>query len=291
VLSALYVPPFGEYAEPSRMLELAQVAEEAGYAGFFIWDHVALRRGGTTPLLDPVVMLGALAQATRRIRLGAMVTPLARRRPWKVAKELTTLDQLSGGRIVCGAGLGGALAADFEAFGDDASPAGRAARLDEALAVLDPLLRGLAVDHRGRHYTLTDARIAPGCVQRPRMPIWVGAARPSLAGFRRAARWDGCFPLKIPQARGAGWQDWWLSPVEFAEVHALMQAWRAAATTPFDCVASGRTLGGEVDARATLAAYRAAGANWWFEWVPDEPGTWARTLAAVRRGPPSPATP
>ena len=289
--TALYVPTSHDYADPERLIALAQAAEAVGFDGFFIWDTLVFAPGGQTPLVDATVMLGALAQATRQIRLGAMVTPLSRRRPWKFAKELATLDHLSHGRIVCGVGLGEPAATDFAPFGEDASPLGRARRLDEGLAILDPLLRGDAVNHDGNYYQLRDARLAPACLQSPRPPIWVAAALPAQAGLRRAARWDGCFPIKFPatalgSATQIDWSEWWLSPQEFAGGVELIRRLRVDLESPFEHVASGRTIYHQDDPAETLASYAAAGATWWFEWVMDEPGTFERTLEAVRRGPP-----
>src|SRR5688500_6451750 len=102
---------------PSTVVELAVLAESARYDGVFLWDHVFYGDFVDHPLADPWVVLGAMAQATTRVRLGALVTPLSRRRPWRVAQEVTTLDYLSGGRAVLGVGLGWPAAEDFERFG------------------------------------------------------------------------------------------------------------------------------------------------------------------------------
>lgn len=289
--TALYAPTCNDYGDPHCLIALAQAAEAAGFDGFFIWDHLVWVPGGKTPLVDATVMLGALVQATRHIRLGAMITPLSRRRPWKFAKELATLDHLSSGRIVCGVGLGDPVAVDFAPFGEETTPLGRARRLDEGLAILDPLLRGNAVTHDGNHYQLHDARLAPACRQVPRVPIWVAAAQPGEAGFRRAARWDGCFPIKLPatpldSATEIDWAAWWLTPSEFGAGVELIQRLRIDLGSPFEHVASGSTMYQQEDAAATLTRYAAAGATWWFEWVMDAPGTFEQTLEAARRGPP-----
>jgi Luciferase-like monooxygenase/Domain of unknown function (DUF4404) len=293
--TALYVPIINDYSDPQRLIQLAHAAESAGYEGFFIWDHLASDPGGRLAMVDATVMLGALAQATHRLRLGAMVTPLARRRPWKFAKELATLDHLSAGRIVAGVGLGEPAQVEFAAFGEDATSVGRARRLDEGLALLDPLLRGESVTHQGQHYQLQQVRLAPRCVQTPRVPIWVAAALPAQAGLRRAARWDGCFPIKIPSAITEGtiatadWSQWWLTSEEFAGAASVLQKLRAAnekLSTPFDLIASGRTIYNPREQAATLEAFQAAGASWWFEWVDDAPGMFDETLAAVRAGAP-----
>jgi alkanesulfonate monooxygenase SsuD/methylene tetrahydromethanopterin reductase-like flavin-dependent oxidoreductase (luciferase family) len=293
MLTALYCPTFNDYGDPECLVALAQAAEAAGFDGFFIWDHIAIEPGGRLAITDSTVALGALAQATRRLRLGALVTPLARRRPWKFAKELVTLDCLSHGRIVCGVGLGEPAAMEFGAFGEDASPRGRALRLDEGLAILDPLLRGETVSHQGNFYQLDQVRLAPRAVQSPRMPIWVAAMEPAEGGFRRAARWDGCFPIKLAQrvAEGvvanADWSEWWLSPAEFrAAVQRVRSQRDPGSEAPFDFLASGRTLYAPAGQSDLLTAYAEAGATWWLEWVLETPGSFEQTLAAVRAGPP-----
>jgi alkanesulfonate monooxygenase SsuD/methylene tetrahydromethanopterin reductase-like flavin-dependent oxidoreductase (luciferase family) len=289
---AVYAPTFNDYGEPARLIALAQAAEQAGYDGFFIWDHLALEAHGRLEIVDATVMLGALAQATSRLRLGAMITPLARRRPWKVAKEMATLDRLSGGRMVLGVGLGEPAAVEFEAFGEDGSARGRAARLDEGLELFDALVRGEQVNHRGQYYQLREAQLAPRATQTPRMPIWVAASLPARAGVRRAARWDGIFPVRVPQSVLDGapvtaldWTQWWLSPADFRALGDELARLRDA-NTRFDVVASGRVAHRTAaEARAEVAAYAAAGASWWCEWVDEASGTFESTLAAIARGP------
>ncbi|MGE3774948.1 MAG: LLM class flavin-dependent oxidoreductase [Gammaproteobacteria bacterium] len=290
--SAVYAPVFNDYGEPARLVELARTAERAGYDAIFIWDHLAIEPSGMLEIVDATVVLGAIAQATERIRFGAMITPLARRRPWKLAKELNTLDRLSRGRVMLGVGLGEPAAVEFGSFGEDASATGRAQRLDEGLAVLDPLLRGATVIHRGRHYTVTNATLAPPSLQRPRVPIWVAAALPARAGLRRAARWDGCFPIKVPAAIAEGtltqaaWPEWWLSPAETAEALGFVQSQRSA-NGPYAFTATGSVAHeSAAAASARLREYRDAGANWWLEWIDDAPGSYESTLRAIARGAP-----
>ena len=143
---------------------------------------------------DPWVLLGAIAAATERVVLGTLVTPLSRRRPTTLAKQVITLDHLSKGRAVLGVGLGEPPERDFADLGDDADPRTRAARMDESLAVLDGLLRGERVDHEGEHYRV-HARFRPGPVSRPRPPIWVAGVVPNRRPVARARRWDGVVPL------------------------------------------------------------------------------------------------
>jgi len=171
------------------LLQLAIAADNSGWDGFFLWDHVAFEFPAT--LQDPWVLLGAIAARTSRLRLGTLVTPLARRRPHVVAKETVTLDHLSKGRSVLGVGLGG-TELEFAAFGDEVDAKIRAERLDEALEVITKLWSGEHVEHYGRYYTVSRISFAPTPVQKPRIPIWVGGH--SKAAQRRASRYDGWAP-------------------------------------------------------------------------------------------------
>ncbi len=292
---AIYASTLRDYADAKRLVELAVASEQAGFDGFFIWDVLFMESG--VDAADATVALGAIAQATERIRVGAMITPLARRRPWKLAKEIATLDHLSDGRVTLGVGLGEPADLEFGNVGDDPTGKGRAERLDEGLEVLDSLLRGETVNHAGKHFQIRDTRIAPGCVQRPRVPIWGAAALPARAGVRRAARWDGLFPVSFPESpatRDDGSFDMtqmWLDPEAFAEVVKATHEYRAAATpeagaSSFDFAASGDTRGDSKDrARAKVASFEAAGATWWLEWLDDRAGTYEASLEHVRRGP------
>jgi len=288
---AIYAPTFNDFGSPERLLELAEQAEAAGYDAFFIWDHLILSPGRPFAILDATVMLGALARATRRMRLGAMVTPLARRRPWKFAKEMVTLDHLSDGRVICGVGLGEPAELEFGAFGEARRE--RAARLDEGLALFDGLVRGEQVTHRGTHYALECVQLAPAARQTPRMPVWVAACLPARAGVERAVRWDGLFPVRLPspvclsvRPSALEWRDWWLRPDEMAALRDAVMELRGS-VDEFALVASGRVCELASDAaRARVRSYAEAGANWWCEWVDEAPGSFARTLERIRRGPP-----
>jgi alkanesulfonate monooxygenase SsuD/methylene tetrahydromethanopterin reductase-like flavin-dependent oxidoreductase (luciferase family) len=185
----LSVPPF---TDPADVVALARTAESNGWDGFFLWDH--LRWDDVVEVHDPWVLLGALAQETERMRLGTMVTPLSRRRPQVVAKHLTTLDHLSGGRAVLGVGLGDPPDLDFSDFGDEASYRLRAEITDEALAVVAGLLGDGRVSLHGEHLDV-EASVRPLPVQRPRIPIWVAGRAPHTRPLARAKRWDGYVPI------------------------------------------------------------------------------------------------
>jgi alkanesulfonate monooxygenase SsuD/methylene tetrahydromethanopterin reductase-like flavin-dependent oxidoreductase (luciferase family) len=189
------IPPF---TDPRTLVDMGVEAEAAGWDGVYFWDHLRLDVSMGLDVHDPWAMLSAIAVRTERVRLGTMITPVARRRPWVLAKQLVTLDHLSGGRAVLGVGLGDPPDADFADFGDPSDGRQRAARLDEGLAVLDGLLRGERVTHSGDHFTV-DASIKPQAVQRPRPPIFVAGRKPYRKPLERALRWDGFFPILEPE--------------------------------------------------------------------------------------------
>lgn len=217
----IFVAPFDELSDPRLLAALAAEAQDAGWDGFFVWDHVRY----TTPrgeVADPWVALSAIALATDRIRLGPLVTPLARRRVQKLARETVTLDRLSGGRLVLGAGLGSDNHGEFEFPGEERDPRARARLLDDGLARLDAYWGG---------------EFAPRPVQRPRIPVWIAGRYPSKAPLRRAARWDGFFPIDLP------------GPEALAEVAPQLPA------PPYDLVV-------QIGAGEDPAPWAAAGATW-----------------------------
>ena len=188
---AVNIPPF---TDARTIVELGVAAEEAGWDAVFVWDHLQWRPDADLDVHDPWAILAALAVRTERVILGTCVTPVARRRPQVLAKQLVTLDHLSSGRSVLGVGLGEPPDADFSDFGDEPGAQLRAARLDEGLAVIDGLIRGGRVDHDGEHFR-AHARMRPLPVQRPRPPIFVGGVAPHRRPLARALRWDGFFPI------------------------------------------------------------------------------------------------
>ncbi len=193
----LNMPNFAEFADPAVAVSLAVEAERAGWDGMFIWDHINIFGEMPVPLADPWVLLAAMAQATRKIAIGPMVTPLPRRRPWVLARQTATLDRLSNGRLVMGVGLGLPADTEFAAFGEDPDIRVRAEKLDEGLEILTGLWSGEPFEFSGQHYNVARTRFAPTPVQMPRPPIIVAGTWPRQAPLRRAARWDGYFPLRL----------------------------------------------------------------------------------------------
>lgn len=196
---ALSLPPFGPLADPHVVVELAVAAEEAGWDAVFLWDHLLRPVEQATDIADPWIALAAVAAATSRVRIGPMVTPIARRRPLKLAHEAATLDVLSGGRLTLGLGLGVDSGGELTRTGEELDPRVRGTMLSEGVEVLDRLLRGELVEHRGRHYTVDGITLSPTGAQQPRVPFWMAARGGNLAPIRRAARYEGlCLTTVTP---------------------------------------------------------------------------------------------
>ena len=275
----------GSFGSVAQQLALAQAAEAHGWDGFFTWDGISV---GAMDTWDPWAVLGAAAVSTQRITLGAMIFPLPRRRPWKVAREALTVDHLSGGRLVMPVGLGTPDDGGFSRVsGETTSTRGRAELLDESLAILDLAWSGEPFSFEGAHYTVTDLLISPPPVQRPRIPVWVVGAWPSERSMGRAARWDGV----IPQKRGASGP---LGPGDVAEIAAWVGERRrpgsgdgASAVRGYDIVVDGVLPDDPSEALQRVTALGDAGATWWIEsrWE----GSLARPAALlerIRQGPP-----
>lgn len=263
--------------EPRVAADLAALAENRGWDGVFTWDGVAI---GTMDTYDPWVVMAAMAMRTERVRLGAIVTPPARRRPWKLAREAMTLDRLSNGRLVLPVGLGTTDDAAFGNVGEPTEARTRAELLDESLAILAGLWTGEPFGFEGRHYRFEPMTFRPTPIQQPRIPVWVVGAWPHEKSLRRTLAWDGIYA----QVNG---------PAELRQVVAWAeQAWPAATRDrPWDVIVEGRTRADDPAAAvATVAEHEAAGATWWMEsdW---EKGTADTIRARIEAGPPRPPSP
>ena len=284
---AVYVPPFGSYADPHVHVDLARDAEAAGWDGYFIWDHMAMWWGTEPPVVDAWITLAAIAAVTERIRIGPLVTPVARRRPWKLARETVSLDHLSGGRLILGVGLGDSVY-EFDNLGEEADRKVRGAMLDEGLTVLAGLWSGERFSFEGAHFHVKDAHFQPTPLQQPRIPVWVAGFWPNKAPFRRAARWDGVFPLRVGDAPMN------MSPDDDREMLAYIREHRKE-SAPFDVLHShGDPQEAPIRDTQRVAEYAAAGVTWWLEQVNpwrfgwEDAGPWPLEAmrACVLAGPP-----
>ena len=279
---AVGLPNVREYADPRLLVELAVEAEAAGWDGVFVWDHIARDEDPSHPATDAWIAVAGMAVRTQRVRLGIMVTPLARRRPWKVAREAVALDALSGARFTLGVGLGGGPRAEFAAFGESADPKLRAELLDEGLAILDGLWSGEPFSFEGKHHHVSGAHFRPRPLQEPRVPIWVAGRWPNRRPFRRAARWDGVFPVFEGVAGGE-----MATPAQLAEAVGYTREHRPDDVAAFDVALECVSAGEDRAADAALAgAYADAGLTWWVEALGWFRGSLEAVRERVRRGPP-----
>jgi alkanesulfonate monooxygenase SsuD/methylene tetrahydromethanopterin reductase-like flavin-dependent oxidoreductase (luciferase family) len=264
--SALWLPLFDDLADPAAIARLAAEAEEAGWHGVFVWDHLSWR----APVLrvaDPWITLAAIATATECLRFGPMVTPLARRRPAKVARETATLDRLGGGRLTLGVGLGSdRFAGELSATGEELDDRQRGRLLDESLEILTAAWSGRPVHHRSRHYTVDGISFLPRPVQHPGVPVWAAGHPGNVRPLRRAARHDGFVPVNLEH------------PDQLADIVTTVTGLRGPSTTPYDIAVP---LPPGVDP----APYAEAGATWWLAEFAPETVTPDQVRGVLRDGP------
>jgi alkanesulfonate monooxygenase SsuD/methylene tetrahydromethanopterin reductase-like flavin-dependent oxidoreductase (luciferase family) len=264
---------------PRVVAGLASEVEEAGWDGVFYWDGICV---GEVDTYDPWVVMAAMAMRTERVRIGAILTPPARRRPWKLARETVALDHLSGGRLVLPVGLGALDDGGFSKVGEPTGRKVRAHLLDESLEILTGLWSGEPFSYEGEHYKMEEMTFRPPPVQRPRIPIWVVGAWPSRKSMGRALRYDGVLVAAV----GGSAESSGVTPETIGEVKAYVEEKRDE-TTPFDIVWEGQTPGEDPGRAASIVRpYAEAGATWWIEspWMPpNEPKD---LRVRIQQGPP-----
>jgi alkanesulfonate monooxygenase SsuD/methylene tetrahydromethanopterin reductase-like flavin-dependent oxidoreductase (luciferase family) len=279
VLFGLSLPDGGECGDPTFVVELGRLAEESGWDGVFLEDYVCYQGDRAAPTCDAWTALAALAPLTSRVRLGTMVTPLTRRRPWNVARQVAAVDALSGGRAVLGVGLGDTgesvgVDASFTAFGEELDARSRGSMLDEALEIVAGLWTGEPFSFDGAHYRVDEVTALPVPPQRPGPPIWVGGGYPSRRPVERALRWDGSCLYR----RADGDEFVRMSPDDVRDLRAR------AGDRPWTIAVGGSGRGQDAEAeREHIRSVAEAGADWWVEWVPPASRDAMRT--AVARGP------
>lgn len=272
VRSALWLPIFDELADPVTVARVAAEAEEAGWDGVFVWDHL-LWREPVREVADPWITLAGIAAATETLRFGPMVSPLARRRPAKVARETATLDRLSGGRLTLGVGIGGdQFAGELSKTGEELHDRTRAQMLDELLAVVREAWSGELVQHHGDHFVVDGIRFLPTPVQEPGIPIWVATLNGNTRPLRRAARHDGMFPVNLDD------------PEQLADLVELLTEVRRSAgddlSRPYDVAT-------EILPGADPAPFVEAGATWILVAFDPAEVTLDAVQGALRDGPPA----
>ena len=297
MLHSVYVPNYGDFADASLLAELAQEAERHGWDGFMIYDIMepAIGAGAVgsseaygvptagTPVVDAWITLAAIAGRTERLRLGALVTPLPRRRPTTLARQAAAIDRLSAGRLTLGVGTG--VVQELAILGEETDTKTRAAMLDEALEVLQQLWSGKCVSHRGDHYQIRDATFLPTPAQSPRIPVWVGVDGPASGSqpfkrpLERAARWDGLVAIGTDPGF---YDDGYVSVDQVTDMLRYVRQLRPCGT-PFDFafVSGNRNSPRPLD--EVVSAYEGAGVTWWLSNLPHDIGG---AFEFVRAGPP-----
>jgi len=273
----------GMYSDFEGLVALAQDAEEAGWNGIFPWDHILHKPREDMRAIDPWIALTAIAVNTKKINLGPMITPLARRRPWKIARESVSLDHLSKGRLILGVGLGSVVNQDFERFGEETDNKTRGEKLDESLEILQGLWKGEPFGFSGKHY-----RVGEGTVFLPKpygdndkIPIWVGGGKLSwcMKPFRRAARFDGTFP-EYTDRNGEKVAKY------FEDVARYICHYRGN-LKGFDFVTLGKVPQGKKALERYFEPILSSGKiTWWIEKVYSWKGNLEQIRSMIREGPP-----
>lgn len=276
---SLELPNAGVCGDARTLAELAQLAEGHGWDGVFLEDYMSHWTG--EPTCEPWVALAAIAMTTSRITIGTEVTPVARRRPWKLARETVTLDRLSGGRLILGVGIGDPSDPSLASTGEATDPRRCAALVDEALEILVGLWSGEPFSYHGEHYQLGETTFLPRPAQQPRIPIWIGGGWPHRGPVRHAARWDGSCLYKVPG--GGDWADF--TPDDIRALKADIAHHRRE-TTPFEIVIGGRQRESDWEQeRALIASLAEAGAIWWVEYIPVSFGDLTKIRERICAGP------
>lgn len=270
----------GDFSDVRLMAEVAHEAEESGWDGIFLWDHIGDKWGDEVS--DPWIMLTAIAMRTQRLKLGTMVTPITRRRPWKLAREVVTLDQLSQGRMILGVGSGGGV--EYVNYHESGDAKTYGARTDEALELLSLLWSGERISYNGQYYQLENVRHLPRPVQQPRIPIWIGGVWPNKKPMRRAAQWDGICPI----GKGVSMTQQ-MTP---EQVYECFQYVRSQQTEEQRNRPYARVQWGILDGKdrgydaALVSSYEEVAVNWWIENITWERGTLQELRPYIRQGPP-----
>ena len=273
----------GIYSDFEGLIALAQNAEEAGWDGIFPWDHILHKPRADSRVIDPWIALAAIAANTKKIMLGPMITPLTRRRPWKVARESVSLDHLSKGRLILGVGLGSVVKQDFKRFGEETASIARGEKLDESLQILQGLWKGEPFSFSGKHYSIEDGTIflPRPYGDRKRIPIWIGGGKWPWRKkpFRRAARFEGAFP-EFTNSNSDIVAEYFENVAEYIERYRKN-------LDGFDFV----TLGKAPRRKAKIKEYfdpllKSERITWWVERVYSWKGNLEQIRRTIREGPP-----
>jgi len=278
----LSLPNGGSWGDARTLADLSQLAEDSGWDGVFLEDYIVWQSDQSVPTYDSWVILAAIAVQTKRIRIGTQVTALARRRPWKVARETVTIDHLSNGRLILGVGLGDTGESvlpdvSFSHFDEMTDPKERSHMLDEALDVLVGLWSGEPFSYDGQHYQVKEVTFRPRPVQSPRIPIWIGGGLPLKGPMRRAAHWDGMCPYRH--------KSHFLTPDDIRSFRGFVQSQRGSLQGYDICVGGSQRRKDWEEEQEYIRSLAEAGVTWWTEYIPPDAGDLETVQSLIKRGP------
>jgi alkanesulfonate monooxygenase SsuD/methylene tetrahydromethanopterin reductase-like flavin-dependent oxidoreductase (luciferase family) len=270
----IYAPNFGDtFGNPKLVTELAIEAEKSGWDGFFLWDHI-VNTEGFPDTVDPFIALTSVAENTEKIHIGTTVTPLPRRRPWKLARETVTLDILSEGRLILGIGLGGP--SELSLMNEETNPRTMAKMADEQLEILKGLWSGEDFSYAGKYYKIDKVRFRPRPIQKPGIKMWGAGTWPKKGPFKRAAKLDGVVPLS-EDYRNPLTPDDYRNMIEYMKKHGLC--------SPYDIVKISFDATKGDDKNRSILDFQDAGVNWWLELVSDWNGNHEKIKDIIMQGP------
>jgi alkanesulfonate monooxygenase SsuD/methylene tetrahydromethanopterin reductase-like flavin-dependent oxidoreductase (luciferase family) len=270
----IYAPNFGNtFGNPKLITKLAIESEKSGWHGFFLWDHI-VNTEGFPDTVDPFIALTSVAENTEKIHIGTTVTPLPRRRPWKLARETVTLDILSEGRLILGIGLGGP--SEFSIMNEETNLRIMAEMADEQLEILNGLWSGEDFSYTGKYYKIDKVKFLPRPVQRPKIKMWGAGTWPKKGPFKRAAKLDGVIPLSVDY-RNPLTPDDYRNMIEYMKKHGLRY--------PFDIVEISFDATRSNDKKRSIQDFQDAGVNWWLELVSDWNGSYKKIKDIITQGP------
>jgi alkanesulfonate monooxygenase SsuD/methylene tetrahydromethanopterin reductase-like flavin-dependent oxidoreductase (luciferase family) len=278
----LTLPNGGSWGDARTLAELAQLAEDSGWDGVFLEDYIVWQSNQRVATYDPWIALAAMAMQTKRVRLGTQVTPLARRRPWKLAREAVTIDHLSNGRLILGVGLGDTGESvmpdvSFTHFNEMKDAKERSHMLDEALEVITGLWSGKSFGYDGKYYQVKKVKFLPRPIQSPRIPIWIGGGFPLKGPMQRAARWDGMCPYKH--------KSHFLTSDDIRALRDFVRDKRGS-LEGYDIATGGSVRRPDWEAeREHIRSLAEAGITWWTEYMPPESGDLKTVQRFIKRGP------
>ncbi len=270
----IYAPNFGNtFGNPKLITKLAIEAEKSGWDGFFLWDHI-INTEGFPNTVDPFIALTSVAENTEKIIIGTTVTPVTRRRPWKLARETVTLDILSEGRLILGIGLGNP--SELSLMNEETNQRIMAKMADEQLEILNGLWSGEEFSYTGKHYKIDKVKFLPRPVQKPRIKLWGAGTWPKKGPFKRAAKLDGVVPLSVDYTNPLTPDDY-RKIIEYMKKHGLRY--------PYDIVEISFDITKSDDKKKTILDFQDAGVNWWLELVMDWTGSYEKIKDIIMQGP------